>query len=324
LEVMESAYKEITSQTACGPTTIIDDLWRLIKMIYNGATRLEALAARNPENIQNEEAAKAYAKALQCLNPASSEAMTCSLKDLESAFRSLSREGTRTEFSQAQNQVVDQMQKAIQTAKNGDSVHAAIKKVWEERDNAARSRLLQASANFIGMYPSGAADAFAQALDFLSLQTPEGRCTLEAMEATFRELDSELVRLECSEPQQDVIDDLWRLIKMMYNGSTRKEALEARIPGQIQNDPAAHAYGKVLQYLNPGSVESTECILEDLESCYRVLNSDGVQENYSHAQNQVIAQLQKAIQGAKGGEAVQASIRNAWADRETTARGRLQ
>jgi hypothetical protein len=306
------------------PTGIGDDLWRLIKMIYNGATRLEALAARNPENIQNEVAAEAYAKVLRYLKPESSEAIKCSLKDLETDFRSLHTEEVRIDFNQAQNQVVDQLQKAIQTAKNGDCVHAAIEKVWQDRDNAARSRLLQASANFIGMYPSGAAHEFEQALDFLSLQTPEDRCTLEAMEATFRALDSELVRQECSEPQQDVIDDLWRLIKMIYNGSTRKEALEARLPGQIQDSSAATAYSKVLQYLNPSSIESAKYTLEDLESSYRILDSGGIQDNYSHAQNQVIVQLQKAIQGAKAGETVQASIRKAWEDRERTARTRLQ
>jgi hypothetical protein len=327
LEVMEAAYKELCSgkeKLSPAQKSDINDLWRLIKMIYNGATRLEALAARNPGNIQNGEAAEAYAKALSCLNPTSSEAVKCSLKDLEVASRTLEAVGARTEFSQAQNQVVDQLRKVIQNAKNGDSVHAAIKKVWEERDNAARSQLLQASANFTGMYPSGASGEFAQALEFLSIETPEDRCSLGAMEEVFRTLDSELVRLECSEAQQNVIDDLWRLIKMIYNGSTRQEALEARLPGQIQDNSVAQAYGKVLQHLNPGSVESAKCTLEDLESAYKILDGHAVKENFSHAQNQVIAQLQKAIQGAKGGDTVQVAIRNAWADRENAARARFQ
>mmetsp|Transcript_67018 Transcript_67018/g.132149 ORF Transcript_67018/g.132149 Transcript_67018/m.132149 type:complete len:272 (-) Transcript_67018:456-1271(-) len=246
LEVMESVYKEMTSaivrdELSPAQKSHADDVWRLIKMIYNGATRLEALAARNPDHIQSEAVAKAYAKALCCLNPTSPEAMECSLEDLELASRCLEAARVQPEFSQAQNQVVDQLRKTIQTANGGDSVHAAIKNVWEDRDNAARSKLLQASANFIGMYPSGASDAFAQALDFLSLQTPEDRCTLEGMEAAFKALDSELVRLECSEAQQNVIDDLWRLIKMMYNGSTRQEALEARLPGHIQDNSVAQA-----------------------------------------------------------------------------------
>lgn len=329
LEVMESAYKEMTlanvrDKLSPKQNSYVDDLWRLIKMMYNGATRLEALAARNPDNIQNEAVAKAYAKALCYLNPSSSEAMECSLEDLEAAFRSLDAAGVQNDFSQAQNQVIDQLRKTIQTAKNGRSVHAAIKKVWEDRDNAARSKLLQASANFIGMYPSGASDAFAQALEFLSLQTPEDRCTVEAMEAAFRALDSELVRLECSEAQQNVIDDLWRLIKMIYNGSTRQEALEARLPGQIQDNTAAQAYDKVLLCLNPGSAESTKCTLEDLESSHDVLDAHGVRENFSDAQNQVFVQLEQAIQGAKGGDTMQAAIRKAWTRRENAARSRLR
>jgi len=221
------------------------------------------------------------------------------------------------------NQVVDQLRKVVHTAKTADSVHAAIKKVWEDRDNAAHSQLLQASSNFTGMYPSGAGGAFAQALEFLSPQTAEDRCSLKSMEAAFAALDSELVRLECSEAQQNVIDDLWRLIKMIYNGSTRKEALEARHPGQIQDNVAAQAYGRALLCLNPGSVEFTKCTLEDLEQCYHTLHSYGMQQNFSPAQSQVITQLQRAVQGAKGGETVQAAIRKAWADRENAARMRL-
>lgn len=344
LEVMESVYKEITSDPSkmtSAQKSEISDLWRLMKMIYNGATRMEALAALAPLKpewqplqpiIPNEEAAAAYTKALGCLNPASPEAAKISLGELESAYRSLESADSRsldstevrTAFSQAQNQVVDQLRKVIETAKNAETVHAAIKKVWEDRDNAAHSRLLQASSNFIGMYPAGAADAFSQALDFLSPQTPEDRCTLQAMEAVFTTLDSELIRLECSEVQENVIDDLWRLIKMIYNGSTRKEALEARLAGQIQDTSAAEAYGKSLLYLNPGSVEFTKCSLEDLEQSYQILQSYGKQQNFSHAQSQVITQLQKAVQGAKGGETVQAAIREAWAERENIARNKIE
>jgi len=102
-----------------------------------------------------------------------------------------------------------------------------------DSNNVARSTILEARSNFMGMYDitaSGRANAWAQASAFLSPDTPEDCCSLDAMESTFKLLDSELVRLECNDHQGNVIDDLWRLIKMTYNGATRQEALAALIP----------------------------------------------------------------------------------------------
>merc|ERR1712160_127920 len=115
-----------------------------------------------------------------------------------------------------------------------------IQQAWNARDGAAKRRLLSASVDFVGMYPSGGAAAFAEALACLSPETPDARCSLAIMEAAFKELDSELVRLECSLAQQDVIDDLWRLIKMLHNGATRQEAIAAKRPEET-SDVAAQS-----------------------------------------------------------------------------------
>lgn len=329
LEKMQSTYKELDSEAiraecSSSQQAQIDELWRLIKMMYNGATRQEALIVRQLELIECQATADAYGKTLRYLNPASAESLDCSLFDLESAYETLAAAEAQTKFSQAQNQVVDQLLKAINGVKEGDSAKISIEKVWKDRDNAARSRLLQARTSFIGMYPAGAADAFGQALAFLSPDTPDEHCPTVAMEEAFRVLDSELIRLECSETQQNVIDDLWRLIKMTYNGATRQEALAARQPERIQGSSTAQMYGEVLKYLNPNSAECSNSSLDDLESAYSVLSADSLRSNFSAAQNQVIDQLQKVIQGVKGGDAVQVAIGKAWRYRDDAARIRLK
>jgi len=328
LEVMESSFKELSQETfraKCSQLEQqqIDDLWRLIKMVYNGATRQEALAARNPECIPDGHVAQVYAKMLRFLKPSSPESQEVSLQEMESAHRVLNAKEVQTELSQAQNQVVDQLRKAIQYVKEGDNVQASIQKVWDQRDAAAHFRLLHASKDFTGMYPSGGADAFARALECLSGDSSDEQCSLEVMEKAFQELDSELVRNECSQAQQNVVDDLWRLIKMMYNGATRQEALAARCPQECPGDAVSKAYNKVLQYLNPCSAQSAVCSLGDLESAYEVLGAASVREKFSCAQNQVVDQLQKAIKGTQGTESVQASISKAWKERNDTARSRL-
>lgn len=328
LEVMESCYKELCQETCRAKCSQleqqqIDDLWRLIKMVYNGATRQEALAARNPQCIADSHVAQVYAKVLLLLKPSSAESKECSLQDLQSAHLALKAKEVQTEFSQAQNQIVDHLCKVIQYVKEGDNVHASIKKAWEQRDAAAHTRLLHASKDFTGMYPSGGADAFAHALECLSPGSADEQCSLQAMETAFQELDSELVRNECSQAQQNVVDDLWRLIKMMYNGATRQEALAARCSQEIAGNAASKAYNKVLQYLNPFSAESVVCSVGDLESAYEVLGAASVRTEFSGAQNQVVDQLQKAIKGAQGTVSVQASILKAWTERNDAARMRL-
>merc|ERR1740117_2523603 len=300
LEGMERSFKELSAEATrskCTPAQLmqINDLWRLIKMIYNGATRQEALAARHPENIQCNAVAQAYGQVLRYLNPNSTELEECSLDDLESASRTFG--ASVGSFSQAQNQVIDQLHKIIQDVQDGDSVQTAIKNVWDARDNEARSRLFNARVNFVGMYPSGGADAFGHALEFLSPDSPDERCPLEAMESAFRVLDS---------------------------GATRQEALAARSPGGIPDSAVAQAFKKALRYLNPGSSESANCSLGDLESTYASMDSNGFRVKFSNAQKQVVCQLLKIIQGAKDGDSVQAAIRQAWSARDTAARAKLE
>ena len=49
--------------------------------------------------------------------------------------------GFRVKFSNAQKQVVCQLLNVIQSAKDGDSVQAAIRQAWSARDTAARAKL---------------------------------------------------------------------------------------------------------------------------------------------------------------------------------------
>jgi hypothetical protein len=334
VEVMEKSFKELSEeavQSKCTPAQLMQttDLWRLIKMIDNGATRHEALAARHPENIKCDAMAQAYGQVLSYLNPYSSKSLECSLDELELASRTLT--SSDVYFTQAQNQVIDQLQRVIQDVQDGDSVQTAIKKVWESRDNQARARLLNARHNFCGMYPSGGAYEFERALEFLSAEFPDERCSLGAMESAFRVLDSELVRLECTDAHQEVIDDLWRLIKMIYSGATRQEALAARRPEEILDSDIwqkgrhiVQAYKKTLRYINPASFESANCSLGDLESACAALEAYGFRVKFSNAQKQVVYQLQKIIKLAKDGDSVQAAIRQAWSARDTAARVKLE
>jgi len=144
------------------------------------------------------------------------------------------------------------------------------------------------------------------------------------MESTFKSLDSDLLRLECTDAQQNVIDDLWRLIKMMYNGATRQEALAARHPDKIEDSLASRLYRKVLQCMNPNSSQCSECTLDELEEAHNALAGYGADQlELSSAQIQVIGQLRKAIQGSKGGDPVQVAIKKAWKERDDAARQRL-
>jgi len=237
----------------------------------------------------------------------------CSADEVMHVHRVLSA-ADETNFNQAHHQVVDQLGKVRGYITEGWSAQDAIQATWEERNNMAHSRLIKGGNGFIGMYPPGAARAFDQALAFLSLDTPDSRCSLTVMESTFRELDSDLIRNECSKSQENVIDDLWRLIKMIYNGAMRKEALMARQPG------LNHSADKALSYLNPRSTEAGQCTLEDLS---QVLDSLQAKAQSDQAQKQVIEQLRKVIQLIHTGNSVQTAIQEAWNARDRCARERL-
>lgn len=326
LEVMEAVMKLLhVARNECtqAQQTEIDDLWRVLKMIYNGATRQEALAASKADCIGGEVLAKAYGQALCYLNPKRADSKACSVEDLENTYKILEAKEAHSNFSQAQNQVIDQLRKAIQDAKGGASVEAAILHVWEDRNNTAQRRLMNTSAAFVGMYPSGGAEAFEQALACLSPSSPEEQCTLEIMESAFRTLDAEMIRQECSQAQEYVIDDLWRLIKMMYNGATRQQALAARQPQEIQNDAVSQEYAKVLRFLNPVSSDSQIASLKDLETSLETLDTAATKAIFSNAQVQVLEQLEKATQAARSGDSVHASIRKIWKQRDDAARTKI-
>ena len=184
---------------------------------------------------------------------------------------------------------------------------------------AVRVGPVQASS-FNGAYPSGGADAFETALACL---TPEGsdgdRCTIEVMESAFRVLDSEMVRAECTPEHNEKIDELWRVIKMMYGGATRLEALAARSPSKIRA-PQSDEYAKALRFLNP-QTRDVDCSLADLESTLQILEIMAGECN--RGQIQVIEQLRKAIARVKEGESVPNAIQTTWGDRDHAARARL-
>ncbi|GMH84206.1 hypothetical protein TrVE_jg7136 [Triparma verrucosa] len=175
--------------------------------------------------------------------------------------------------------------------------------------------------DFRGDYPSGGQSEFAKALSFLSPFTPEHQVSqLEEMEQCFKHLDSELIRQECSETAENVIDELWRTIKLMYNGSSRMSAIAARQTRAAKRSPdRLRVYASVLKFLNPASAESKGCSLKDLKMAKAAL--EGFIE--AGARTQVMGQLEKAIQGVEDGKTVQDSIAEAWEERERGARERL-
>lgn len=181
-------------------------------------------------------------------------------------------------------------------------------------------RLRPARAAFTGVFPSGGADAFETALACLSPdESDEDRCTIKVMEDAFRVLDSEMVRAECTPEHNEKIDELWRVIKMMYGGATRQEALAARSPSKIRV-PQSDEYAKALQFLNP-QTRDADCSLADLESTLRVLEIMAGECN--RGQIQVIEQLRKAIAKVKAGDSIPSAIQTTWGDRDLAARARL-
>ncbi|GMH79173.1 hypothetical protein TL16_g08057 [Triparma laevis f. inornata] len=179
-----------------------------------------------------------------------------------------------------------------------------------------------AVTTFNGDYPSGAQFEFAEALKFLLPLTPEHEVTLSEMEATFKHLDAELVRQSCSEPAEEVIDELWRTIKLMYNGSSRLSALASRQTKKAKRSPSRlRMYASVLSFLNPSSPSSKTCNLNDLKTSKAALQNFIESDD---AKIQVVVQLDKAIRGVEeGGLEVNDSIVKAWEERESLARERL-
>lgn len=152
---------------------------------------------------------------------------------------------------------------------------------------------------------AGASGAEAYVRAKSCLEGTSFECNIEELEAAYRVLDQEVIRAECSEAQQQDIDELWRIIKMVYNGASITDALIARRASLF---PAPEAYETALQCLDP----TQECEVEEMASAYDELNE--VRPTCSPAQLQVINQLERALSS---------SPQKAWAWRESEARSRL-
>ena len=67
---------------------------------------------------------------------------------------------------------------------------------------------------------------------------------LHAVDATQKSSFSQ-VRSECDTDQEAKIDELWKIIKMMYGGASRKEAIIARRKLPVPDTAVADAYSHV-------------------------------------------------------------------------------
>ena len=94
---------------------------------------------------------------------------------------------------------------------------------------------------FSGNYPSLAPGDFDTAIQILSPGSPK-EFSQATMEETFRVLDSELVRNSLTTEQQQVVDELWRVIKMIMNGSLGGTNAPSGGHGHCRDIPAGAAY----------------------------------------------------------------------------------
>mmetsp|Transcript_20951 Transcript_20951/g.83491 ORF Transcript_20951/g.83491 Transcript_20951/m.83491 type:complete len:254 (-) Transcript_20951:1807-2568(-) len=170
-------------------------------------------------------------------------------------------------------------------------------------------------------------------------------CSLETLEAAYRVLDSEVIRSECSAAQQRDVDELWRVIKLCYNGASVADAVAARgVPrfasssaarddgapaketaaspdAAFRGESGAEAYQRTLLCLDPHNGES--CDLDELEAAFAVLDHEKIRAEASPAQTQVIDQLWRAIKACYDGRAVDDAVKHTWAQRDGASRDRL-
>lgn len=175
--------------------------------------------------------------------------------------------------------------------------------------------------SFRGTYPPLAPDEFADALSILTPSKDD--YNLERMVRTFSSLDAEMVRSTLTEQQQEIVNELWRITKLVMNGSTRSEALAARRAPATDSKTAA-LYGQVLRILDPSSGLSSSADLDLLTRAFRAL--DRQMEKKTLAQAQVVDQLSKVIGRAVSypERTVEDAIRETWEDREQISRSRLE
>eukprot|EP00629_Pelagomonadales_sp_RCC1024_P009320 CAMPEP_0119265140 /NCGR_PEP_ID=MMETSP1329-20130426/4041_1 /TAXON_ID=114041 /ORGANISM="Genus nov. species nov., Strain RCC1024" /LENGTH=209 /DNA_ID=CAMNT_0007264951 /DNA_START=151 /DNA_END=776 /DNA_ORIENTATION=- len=187
---------------------------------------------------------------------------------------------------------------------------------------ATRRIELRAVAEYVGAYPSGAADAFDACLQCLSLDADDEQCTISYLEDTFKAVDAESVRRECDSAMENQIDELWRVIKLMYGGATRREAIAARRGLPAARDGSVDAaYRLCLRFLNPATSEAAGASREALERALELLDCEGDEcLALNEGQLQVLDQLRKVVARLADGMEAQAAVQATWDAREAEAR----
>ena len=132
------------------------------------------------------------------------------------------------------------------------------------------------------------------------------------------------VRSECDADQEAKIDELWKIIKMMYGGASRKEAIVARRKLPVPDTGVADAYSLCLRFLNPATSKAAGCSKEALDRALELLDCEGDEcLALNEGQLQVLDQLHKCVDRIDAGESVEAAVQNTWDAREAVARKRL-
>ena len=192
------------------------------------------------------------------------------------------------------------------------------------RATRLKAAAVEAKAEWNGAFPSGAAEEFDEALQCLSLDSDDEGCTIAYLEDVFRKVDTEKVRSECDADQEAKIDELWKIIKMMYGGASRKEAIIARRKLPVPDTAVADAYLLCLRFLNPATSKAAGCSKEALDRALELLDCEGDEcLALNEGQLQVLDQLHKCVDRIDAGESVEAAVQDTWDAREAVARKRL-
>ena len=180
------------------------------------------------------------------------------------------------------------------------------------------------STDWNGAFPSGAAEEFDEALQCLSLDSDDESYSIAYLEDIFRKVVTEKVRSECDADQEAKIDELWKIIKMMYGGASRKEAIIARRKLPVPDTAIADAYSLCLRWLNPATSKEAGCSKEALDRALELLDCEGDEcLALNEGQLQVLDQLHKCVDRIDAGESVEAAVQDTWDAREAVARKRL-
>ena len=192
------------------------------------------------------------------------------------------------------------------------------------RATRLQAAAVEAKAEWNGAFPSGAAEEFDEALQCLSLDSDDESCSIAYLEDVFRKVDTEKVRSECDADQEAKIDELWKIIKMMYGGASRKEAIIARRKLPVPDTAVADAYSLCLRFLNPATSKQAGCSKEALDRALELLDCEGDEcLALNEGQLQVLDQLHKCVDRIDAGESVEAAVQDTWDAREAVARKRL-